>query len=43
MTIPLWEKLNDAILDVIDNMTLQDLIDISRARHIITIDEEEKE
>ena len=43
MTIPLWEKLNDAILDVIDNMTLQDLIEISRARHIITIDGDEKE
>ncbi len=39
MTIPLWEKLNDAILGVIDNMTLQDLIDISRERHIISIDE----
>lgn len=38
MTIPLWEKLNNAILDVLDNTTLQDLIDISRARHLITID-----
>ena len=38
MTIPLWEKLNNAILDVLDNTTLQDLIDISKARHLITID-----
>lgn len=38
MTIPLWEKLNNAILDVLDNTTLQDLIDISKARHIIEID-----
>lgn len=40
ITIPLWERLNDAILNVIDTMTLQDLIDISKERHIITIDGE---
>ncbi|MDO5852707.1 MAG: Rrf2 family transcriptional regulator [Thermoplasmata archaeon] len=38
LTIPLWEKLNDAIFDVIDNMTLQDLIDIGKERRIIVID-----
>ncbi|MBQ6887932.1 MAG: Rrf2 family transcriptional regulator [Lachnospiraceae bacterium] len=27
MTIPLWEKLNEAIKSVVDNVTLQDLID----------------
>lgn len=48
MTIPLWEKLNNVILDVLDNTTLQDLIDISRACHLIKIDgidepEEKKE
>ena len=34
----MWEKLNGAILDVIDNMTLQDLIDIGKERRIIHID-----
>ena len=38
LTIPLWERLNDAINDVVDNMTLQDLIDINRSRHMIHID-----
>lgn len=38
LTLPLWEKLNGAILDVIDNMTLQDLIDIGKKRRIIHID-----
>lgn len=38
MTIVLWEKLNDAILDVLDNTTLQDLIDTSKSRHIVKID-----
>ncbi len=37
LTLPLWERLNDAISGVIDSMTLQDLIDIGKDRRIITI------
>ncbi len=29
LTMPFWKKLNDAILDIIDNTTLQDLIDMN--------------
>ncbi len=32
ITLPLWEKLNDAINNVVDNITLKDLIDWDRER-----------
>ena len=38
MTYPLWDELNKAILGVVDNTTLQDLIDENTKRKIITID-----
>ena len=41
MTYPLWEKLNDAINEVVDNTTLQDLIDEDIRRHMVTIDTDE--
>ncbi len=37
LTRPLWEKLNDAMLDVLDNTTLQDLIDDGMKNGIIEI------
>jgi DNA-binding IscR family transcriptional regulator len=41
MTYPLWEKLNNAINEVVDNTTLQDLIDDDVRRHMVTIDSDE--
>lgn len=38
MTYPLWNELNRAILNVVDNTTLQDLIDENARRRIITVD-----
>lgn len=32
ITLPLWEKLDEAINDVVDNITLQDLIDWDKER-----------
>ncbi len=37
LTRPLWEKLNKAIEDVIDNMTLQDLLDNGKEKGLIKI------
>lgn len=39
LTYPLWEKLNSAILEIVDNTTLQDLIDTAKERRIIDIDD----
>jgi Rrf2 family protein len=41
MTYSLWEKLNNAINEVVDNTTLQDLIDDDVRRHMVTIDSDE--
>lgn len=41
MTYPLWEKLDKAINDVVDNITLQDLIDDDARRHLVCIDDGE--
>ncbi len=38
LTRPLWEKLNAAIEDVIDNITLQDLIDNGKEHNLIVVD-----
>lgn len=38
LTLPLWEKLNEAIDNVVDNMTLQDLIDCDTRRHMVNIE-----
>ena len=38
MTYPLWDNLNKAILNVVDNTTLQDLIDERMRKQIISID-----
>lgn len=37
ITLPLWQKLNDAIDNVVDNITLQDLIDEDTRKHMISI------
>ena len=38
MTYPLWDNLNKAILNVVDNTTLQDLIDEHMRKQIVSID-----
>lgn len=38
VTLILWERLNSAILDVVDGTTLQDLLDESRRRRGVEID-----
>lgn len=41
ITYPLWEKLNAAIYEVVDNITLQDLIDEDIRRHMVQISDPE--
>ena len=38
ITFPLWDNLNKAILNVVDNTTLQDLIDEHMKKKLIRID-----
>lgn len=41
ITYPLWEKLNAAIYNVVDNITLQDLIDEDTRKHMVILPDSE--